>query len=25
MGLPDEDELEIEYPVIAWFLGMDLP
>jgi hypothetical protein len=25
LGLPDEDELEIEYPVIAWFLGMDLP
>jgi hypothetical protein len=25
MGLPDEDEIEIEYPVIAWFLGMDLP
>jgi hypothetical protein len=19
MGLPDEDEIEIEYPVIAWF------
>jgi hypothetical protein len=25
LGLPDEDELEIEYPIIAWFLGMDLP
>jgi hypothetical protein len=24
-GLGDEDEVEIENPVIAWFLGMDLP